>query len=219
MVVQIHVEDSGIGIAKEEWEKIFEPFYRIKGTHADGTGIGLSLVKQLVHLMGGEVGMDSTLGEGSDFWFSIPISKNIYHDERYDREIDKQYRKRLQSMQKKILYIEDNEANLQLVKEIFEPYPNITLRLAMNGQEGIKAALNEKVDLILLDINLPDMSGYEVFEILQGNEITKSIPVIALSAYAMKDELQKALKKGFAQYLTKPIHIEQFLETIEKLLT
>jgi PAS domain S-box-containing protein len=217
--IYIHVQDSGIGIAKEEWEKIFEPFYRIKGTHADGTGIGLSLVKQLVRLMGGEVGMNSTLGEGSDFWFSIPVVKNVYHDERCDRESGKHHRKRFQSMTKKILYIEDNETNLQLVKKIFEPYPNITLRFAVNGQEGIEVALNEKVDLILLDIHLPDMSGYEVFEILQENEITKSIPVIALSAYAMKDEIQKVLKKGFAEYLTKPINIEQFLETIEKLLT
>ncbi|HZG60066.1 MAG TPA: ATP-binding protein [Anoxybacillus sp.] len=217
--IYIHVQDSGIGIAKEEWKKIFEPFYRIKGTHADGTGIGLSLVKQLVHLMGGEVGMNSMLGEGSDFWFSIPVGKHVAHDERYGREIGKHHRKRLQSMTKKILYIEDNEANLQLVKKIFEPYPNITLRFAVNGQEGMEVALNEKVDLILLDINLPDMSGYEVFEMLQENEITKPIPVIALSAYAMQDEIQKALKKGFAEYLTKPIHIELFLETIEKLLT
>jgi PAS domain S-box-containing protein len=89
--IYIHVQDSGIGIAKEEWKKIFKPFYRIKGTHADGTGIGLSLVKQLVHLMGGEVGMNSTLGEGSDFWFSIPVVKNVYYDEQCDREIGKHH--------------------------------------------------------------------------------------------------------------------------------
>jgi PAS domain S-box-containing protein len=216
--IYIHVRDSGIGIAKEEWEKIFTPFYRIKGTHVDGAGIGLSLVKQLVQLMGGKVGMHSTLGEGSDFWFSLPVPVDVYTNELYQKESKKNQELKLQGIARKILYIEDNVSNLQLMKKILEPYPNITLLLATNGQEGIEFALNEKVDLILLDINLPDMSGYEVFEVLQENEITKTIPVIALSAYAMKDEIQKALKKGFIDYLTKPIDIKQFLRKIEKVL-
>jgi PAS domain S-box-containing protein len=216
--IYIHVQDSGIGIAKEEWEKIFNPFYRIKGTYVDGTGIGLSLVKQLVQLMGGEVGMHSALGEGSDFWFSLPVAVDVYTNDIYQKESKKNQEIKLQGIARKILYIEDNVSNLQLMKKILEPYPNITLLLATNGQEGIEFALNEKIDLILLDINLPDMSGYEVFEVLQQNEITKAIPVIAISAYAMKDEIQKALKIGFIDYLTKPIDMKQLLMKIGKVL-
>jgi PAS domain S-box-containing protein len=216
--IYIHVQDSGIGIAEEEKEKIFEPFYRIKGTRVDGTGIGLSLVKQLVQLMGGDVGVDSTLGKGSDFWFRLPVALDLDTNDAHKKECDTNQERKLQSIERRILYIEDNVSNLQLMKTILEPYPNITLLSATNGHKGIQVAINENVDLILLDMNLPDMSGYEVFDVLQKNKKTKSLPVIALSAYAMKDEIQKALKRGFTDYLTKPIDIKQLLGKIEKIL-
>jgi CheY-like chemotaxis protein len=216
--VYIHIKDSGMGIPQNELDKIFEPFYRIKGIKVDGIGIGLSLVKQLVELMGGELGVESEVGKGSDFWFSFPLVNDV-HDYRSKMRHSSLHQKISQPMeQKKILYIEDNRSNLNLVKNIIGSMSHLSLVSATCGKEGLDIALNEHIDLILLDMNLPDMTGYEAIEILQKNEWANHIPVIALSANAIPTEIQKALEKGFKDYITKPIDIKQLLEKIEKFL-
>jgi two-component system, sensor histidine kinase len=212
----IHIKDNGIGIPKKEYEKIFEPFYRIKGTEVDGTGMGLALVKQLIQLMGGTIGVESELGAGSDFWFSLPAVKGDYfggmnlHQERL-----------LQMGEKKILYIEDSEANLKLMEKILEPFPNFSLVSANRGKDGLKIAFHEQLDLILVDINLRDISGYKVLESLQEDGRTKQIPVIAFSADVASSEMEmlKIPKTGLREYMEKPLEVELFFRKLEQIFT
>ncbi|MGG0719986.1 PAS domain S-box protein [Robertmurraya massiliosenegalensis] len=214
--VFIHVIDNGFGISDAEQQQIFEPFYRGEHPHIEGTGIGLSLVRQLIHLMGGEVGVESRIGEGSDFWFSLPILSSLYVKQIHS--LDNHGIAPL-SYEKRVLYIEDNFANLQLVSEILQTINGITLLSAMRGDEGIQVALDQLPDLILLDLHLPDMHGFDVFEQLKANQRTAQIPVIALSANAMLDDIQLALRKGFEEYITKPIEVQSFLRKISTYLT
>lgn len=214
----VHIVDTGVGFSAEEYSKVFVPFYRIEGTKEEGTGIGLSLVKQLVHLMGGKISVTSHKGKGSDFCFCLPIPNDfrpvlrgaepIEPSAENDRKIDN-YR---------LLYIEDNESNLHLVSNIIQSQPSYTLLSARTGKEGLEMAANEQVDLILLDLNLPDIHGYEVFDLLKANEQTKDIVVIAVSANAMPQDIQYTLDKGFDNYLTKPLYVKEFLSIISETL-
>lgn len=213
----IHIRDNGIGIPPEQQSRIFEPFYRIGQASVEGTGIGLSLVKQLVELMGGRVGVESRSGGGSDFWFSLPI---IQLDEVDSEQHVVNNGVRFPKVKKKtVLYIEDNPANYRLVSNILGDMEEITLLSATNGQVGFQLANEHPIDLILLDMHLPDLGGFEVFEKLTAGERTKDIPVIALSANAMPDEINRALAKGFKEYITKPIDIGSFLKVLLKYLS
>ena len=214
--VIIHVIDNGVGIPKEEQSRIFEPFYRLDHSHVDGTGIGLSLVKQLVQLMGGELGLNSEIGRGSDFWFRLPTESLNAGDTREIR-VDK-YESSIGDENYQILYIEDNPSNLELVSEIIGVENGITLHSAETGLEGLQLASIRELDLILLDIHLPDMTGFEVLDQLKENPFTNHIPVIALSANAMPEDIHEALAKGFKEYITKPLHVPSFLQTISKYL-
>jgi CheY-like chemotaxis protein len=113
-----------------------------------------------------------------------------------------------------LLYVEDNPANLELVKQIIARHPNIRLLTAVNGKSGIEIANTSQPDVILMDINLPDISGVEALKILRGDTATAHIPVIALSANAMPRDIGKGLEAGFYRYLTKPINIKEFMDTL-----
>ena len=213
----VHVVDTGQGFTSEEYNKVFLPFYRINGTKEQGTGIGLSLVKQLVTMMGGSVGVSSMVGVGSDFWFTVPSLKNnpfneIAGNNRFpDVKVHHVYGK-------SVLYIEDNDANQFLVEKIFKKLSGCHLFSASSGYEGLKIASQEKFDLILLDLNLPDLHGYEVLELLKAIDKAKDVPVIAVSANAMPADIQLAIKKGFTAYLTKPFNINEFLQVVTEKL-
>jgi PAS domain S-box-containing protein len=207
----IHVKDTGLGIPDDLHERVFEPFYRVNHSDNEGTGIGLSLVKQLVKLMGGEIGLRSISGEGSDFWVSLPMIE-VNQDEEPILETSLMAFKEVKH--KKILYIEDNVANLELVTEIFCSIPEFSLYKAKTGMEGINIANESNIDLILLDMNLPDYCGCEVLDLLKANPQTSDIPVFALSANAMQEDIDHALAKGFNKYITKPIDIHSFLNEI-----
>jgi PAS domain S-box-containing protein len=215
--VIIHIMDTGIGISKDDQELIFEPFYRVKNSKVEGTGIGLSLVKQLVILMGGKYGVESRMGEGSDFWVGLPvvtIEKGHITDYIEGEKVLVPEMK-----QKTILYIEDNPSNLLLVSQIFKTVPEITLLSASTGREGVQLARTYPIDLILLDMNLPDFNGFEVMKQLQSSPLTKEISVIALSANAMPSDIHDALENGFKDYIIKPIEISSFLNGIIEQLT
>ncbi|WP_082091416.1 substrate-binding domain-containing protein [Domibacillus tundrae] len=214
----VHIVDTGIGISKEEYQKVFVPFYRIRDTKEAGTGIGLSLVKQLVHLMGGEISVTSTKGKGSDFSFCLPVPPNLKAVMRWDEQVEPPAAKDEKTDHYRLLYIEDNEANFQLVSNIIKSQPSFTLLSALTGKKGVEMAAKEKVDLVLMDINLPDIHGYEIFDMLKRNEQTKDIAVIAVSANAMPQDIQYALAKGFDNYVTKPINIKEFLTVIRETL-
>ncbi|WP_084544545.1 ATP-binding protein [Geobacillus proteiniphilus] len=215
--VVIHVKDNGIGIPDEEQENIFEPFYRIKGTHVDGNGIGLAFVKQIIRLLGGTIEVKSKLGVGSDFSFSLPAVSYFHGWPHSSRNKPVNQERLLKLGNKKILYIEDHISNLKLLEHILKPFPNLLLTFACNGGEGLQKAISGWFDLILIDIHLPDISGYTVLEMLQSDERTKHIPMIALSANAVPKEIERALKAGFTDYMTKPLEVNVFLEKLIKI--
>ncbi|PLR81357.1 ATP-binding protein [Bacillus sp. V33-4] len=214
--ITVYIKDTGIGFSNQYVDDIFEPFYRIKETNTEGTGIGLSLTRQLMQLMGGSIGAESVKGKGSTFWFSLPIHHELELTEPEDKnnnisswEIGKKFKST-------ILYIEDNLSNIDLLKEIIEAQTNYSVIIADSGKKGLDIIKNKKIDLVLLDINLPDINGYQVFNEMKQDENTNKIPVIALSANAINKDIQYTLDKGFDDYITKPININEFLLTIKK---
>ncbi|WP_423334765.1 ATP-binding protein [Neobacillus sp. 19] len=210
----VHIIDSGIGIPVTEQVKIFEPFYRINHVHEEGTGIGLPLVSRLIHSMGGNIGLQSDSGEGSDFWISLPLvdAPAVENEDSFPTVTEPQ----LEYTDFMILYIEDNLQNVQLVKEIFATIPGIHLISAMTGYEGMVLAMERKPDLILLDLNLPDLNGCDVFARIKANPACAQTPIIAVSANAMPNVIKQVRAKGFAEYISKPIDIPTLLSTIAK---
>ncbi|WP_240688909.1 substrate-binding domain-containing protein [Ammoniphilus sp. YIM 78166] len=213
-----HIVDTGEGFSAEESNKVFVPFYRIEGSREEGTGIGLSLVRQLINLMGGKIAVTSQKGIGSDFYFSLLLPNDQKAVMRWEEQVASPETKVDSTDHYRILYIEDNESNLHLVHNILKAQPSYTLLSARSGKEGLEKAAQERVDLILLDINLPDIHGYEVFDILKTRDELKDIPVLAVSANAMPQDIQYALDKGFANYLIKPLNVKEFLSTLNETL-
>jgi signal transduction histidine kinase len=218
-MMRLGIRDTGHGIAEDKKDKLFKPFERfdVNTEHIEGTGIGLTITKKLIELMGGTIGVESTIGEGSFFYIDIPVSIQAYSSQTEDRdEPDKSsltdYHK------KKILYIEDIPANVSLVKQILDSRQEIKLLSAQTAQDGIELAQVEIPDLILMDIHLPEMDGLTAFKKLQTINETKNIPTIALTADAMDGDIKKALNMGFKDYITKPIDVPSFLNTIDEIL-
>jgi PAS domain S-box-containing protein len=217
-LLYVHIADTGMGIPPDEQKRIFEPFYRINHARNDGAGIGLSLVYQLIQLMGGRLGVHSQIGEGSDFWFSLPLVDASKEKEQHLLENIEPGFSGVRNY--KILYIEDNPMNFQLIKEILSGEKEVTLLSAMTGKEGLEIVAKQPIDLILLDLNLPDLDGYEVLDGLKLNPKTRNIPVIAVSANAMPEDIDRALSKGFDEYITKPIDVTSLVKIIsEHLIT
>lgn len=205
----VRIKDSGIGISKEDQLKIFEPFYRVNNIHVDGTGIGLSIVKQLITLMNGQMGVMSEIEKGSEFWCSFPIVHSshfhlVNNEWKLELPVD--------DHMIHVLYIEDNISNLLLIKQIFQYEKNIVFHKATTGKQGVEMCLLHHYDLILLDISLPDYNGFEVFKMINS----KTMPIIAVSANAMPNDKQRAMDLGFSDYLTKPIEIISFLNVVSK---
>ena len=212
--VRIMVSDTGKGISIENQIDIFEPFNRLGAeyTEIEGTGVGLTIAKQLISLLGGKIGLESELNIGSTFWVECPIStKKLEKKEKVEKSNpsksnDKTYH---------ILYIEDNPANLRLIQFVIEKYKNIEMLSATNAEDGLNLAKENKLDLILLDINLPGMDGYEALKQFQNDTKTKDIKVLAISASAGARDIEKGLLAGFKRYLTKPINLGEFIEIIK----
>jgi signal transduction histidine kinase/CheY-like chemotaxis protein len=216
-VVLIEIRDTGIGISENMKHLVFEPFNRLGLDYSvtSGTGIGLSITKQLVEKMNGKVYFESKLGQGSTFYVEMPLCdpKNI---ERFDNnEINKVLSSEL-STPFIIIYVDDNFSNLEVVKQVISRRKNIRLITSSQALEGIELAKIEKPDLILMDIQMPKMGGREAFKVLQGDSRTKDIPVVALSADALKSDIDQTLSLGFKSYITKPLDMPKFLEEIDR---
>ena len=213
--LRIEVHDSGRGLAPEQLAQMFQPFNRL-GQEAgieEGTGIGLVVSKRLVELMRGEIGVESRVNVGSVFWIELDSTTDSpLPDAAPDVA-------RLQPVPagrhvRTLLYVEDNPANLMLVQRLLERRPDIHLLTARDGLRGIEIARSAQPDVILMDINLPGISGLEALGRLIADPATAHIPVVALSANAMPRDIDRGMKAGFFRYLTKPIRVNELMDTL-----
>ena len=218
---RISVRDTGAGLPPEKLTQLFQPFNRLgqEGSGAEGTGIGLVVAKRLVELMGGVIGVESAVGTGSVFWFELKtVAGSELAADEGEAAASAQPRAPRRARRHTILYIEDNPANMKLVEKIIARHPDIRLLTAISGKSGIEIARDSRPEVILLDINLPGISGIQVMNILREDPATKHIPVIAISANAMPLDIEKGMKAGFFRYLTKPIKVDEFMDTLDQAL-
>jgi PAS domain S-box-containing protein len=211
------VRDTGAGLPPEKLTQLFQPFNRLgqESSGDEGTGIGLVMSKRLVELMGGLVGVESTVGGGSVFWFELnSTAAPKLAVERVEPAAVARGRIELGAPLRTLLYVEDNPANLQLVEQLIARCPDMRLLSAVNGDLGVRLARDKQPDVILMDINLPGISGIQALEILRDDPATAHIPVLALSANALPIDIKKGLKAGFFRYLTKPIRVGEFMEAL-----
>jgi len=215
--VRVSIRDTGAGLSPEQVAQLFQAFNRL-GQEAggeEGTGIGLVVAKRLVELMGGCIGADSTVGVGSLFWFeliSVAEPKLVFDETAIAALAVPPVSRGVQI--RTVLSVEDNPANLKLVQQIIARHSEIRLLTAMNGNSGIEIARASRPDVILMDINLPDISGFAALKILNSDPATAHIPVIAISANAMRTDIERGLKAGFFRYITKPIRVDEFMEAL-----
>ena len=216
--VRISIRDTGIGLPEAKLGQLFQPFNRLGQEHSveQGTGIGLVMSKLLVEMMGGAIGVESSLGLGSVFWFDLDAAPTPWLGSEPDSSaaaapdpVDPASRVRT------LLYVEDNMANLQLVEQLIGRRPDLRLLTAATGQLGIDQARAHLPEVILMDINLPGISGIQALQRLRADPLTAHIPVLAISANAMLGDIRKGLDLGFFRYLTKPIKVDEFMETLD----
>ncbi len=218
--VRIAVIDTGIGIPDELHLEIFQPFHRLgaEKTNIEGTGIGLVICKRLIEGMGGRIGFNSTLGVGSRFWFELPEASGYESSTNLSLKAKVDVSDRQRSGGKYVLYIEDSPVNVEVMKHVFRMHQDIELIIAENAEAGLEMIQETQPDLVLMDISLPGMSGLEALHILKCNPETASIPVIAVSAAAMPNDIEAGLKAGFLAYLTKPFNVPELNALIRKAL-
>ncbi|HEY3376460.1 MAG TPA: PAS domain S-box protein, partial [Armatimonadota bacterium] len=220
--IRVSVKDTGEGLPAEKLAQLFQPFNRLgQETGAvEGTGIGLVVAKQLVELMGGSIGAESSVGVGSEFWIELMADVEpqlAFEEESPSPAVPLQA---LQSARRRtLLYIEDNPANMKLVEQLIARRPDLRLLTAVTAGLGIALARSSQPEMILMDINLPDISGIDAMKILHADPSTAHIPIVALSANAMPRDIEKGMEAGFFQYLTKPIKVSEFMETLNLTLT
>jgi CheY-like chemotaxis protein/two-component sensor histidine kinase len=220
-LTRISVKDTGAGLSPEKMAQLFQPFNRLgqEVGGVAGTGIGLVVTKRLAELMGGVLGVESTAGEGSVFWCElISCAAPQLIADNGDAAASDSPPVPAGARPRTLLYVEDNQANMKLVEQLVARRPDLRLLTAVDGTLGIQAARTAQPTVILMDINLPGISGVEALKVLRADRATAHIPVVALSANAMPRDIEKGLQAGFFRYLTKPIKIDEFMHTLDAAL-
>jgi len=217
--MHVSVRDTGQGLSAKKLAQLFQPFNRLgqEESTEEGTGIGLVVSKRLVELMGGAIGAHSTVGVGSDLWIELNLADphSLILDVAEELALlpsPAQFGATVRTL----LYVEDNEANMELVAQLVARRADIRLLRAVDGVRGIAMARTHLPDVILMDINLPGISGLEALGLLHADPATTHIPVMALSANAMPRDVEKGLEAGFFRYLTKPIKIAEFMLALDQ---
>ncbi len=216
--LRLCITDTGFGLTPQQQQHLFQPFNRLgaESSAVEGAGIGLIISRHMIELMGGCIGVESACGKGSTFWFELNLSAEAAQP-GVNPLPDGALRSDSGSC-RRVLYVEDNPANLKLVAQILTRRADFDLITAHNGELGLELALRHRPELIILDINLPGMDGYEVRRMLRLYDETRDIPVIALSANAMPHDVGRAMKAGFQAYVTKPLDIEKFLSAVDEVI-
>ncbi len=219
----IHVIDSGIGMDPERLAKVFDPYVRLTATEdIEGTGLGLSIVQKLIKLMDGTIGVKSEQGLGSHFWITLPLMTDadepIASATALPSTEKNAYQVPESSCQYQVLYVDDNASNLKLTAKMFLAISHLNLATVQDSTLAIAQALLQCPDVILLDINMPEMDGYQVLKAIQAIDVLKSIPVIALSANSMVEDIERGRVAGFSHYLSKPVDQTLLIQTIDQVL-
>jgi PAS domain S-box-containing protein len=218
--IRVTVKDSGVGIPLEKHASLFQPFQRAgqETGPIEGTGIGLVITRRLAALMGGDVGFHSVAGQGSEFWVSLPM-----HSSRRTSTVplplhDVDGEQLATQGLRRVLYVEDNPANVVFMQDLLSNFENIDLLVSPTAEAGIEIALRRQPDVIIMDINLPGMNGIEALRSLTAHADTQHIPVIALTAAASERDKEHGIKAGFYRYLTKPVKVDELIGALETLL-
>lgn len=215
---RITISDTGLGVPAEHREKLFEPFFRLpEHSRTPGTGIGLTITRRLIELMDGRLGLDTLTGEGSTFWVELPFAEeaiDLTSCERSSESLPVYAEADPQERRYTVLYIEDEPVNLNLMREILRRHREVKLLDAPDAELGLELARTKQPDVVLLDINLPGLDGFEALQIMKSRESTRSIPVIAVSAAAMPRDIRRAREAGFFEYVTKPIAIDELTKIL-----
>ena len=219
--IRLNVRDTGPGLSPDKLAQLFQPFNRLgqeRGAE-QGTGIGLVMSKRLIGLMGGVLGVESSVGAGSVFWCELgaAAAPGLEADTATSAAVARPLPQPGAPL-RTLLYVEDNPANLKLVEQLIARRPTLRLLSAVDGNMGIQLARANQPEVILMDINLPGISGIEALKILHDDPVTAHIPVVALSANAMPRDIEKGLAAGFFSYLTKPIKVKEFMEALDAAL-
>lgn len=219
---RIYVIDNGPGLSTAQQADLFKPFNRLgieNEEEVEGTGIGLVITKKIIELMQGKIGLKTQEGSGCQFWIELPVEVIPRLQEKIIDKVNQVDDSSIRTKYKHtVLYIEDNPANLRLVTQLLNRLPGLHLWSAPEPFLGLELASEHRPDLILLDINLPGMSGFEVLKHLRQRNATKDIPVIAISANAMPKDIEKGIEAGFDDYVTKPIDIKTLLQSVKQRL-
>lgn len=219
--LRISVRDTGLGIPKEVQSKVFQPFNRLGAERGKvaGTGIGLTIARRLVEAMSGRIGFSSTLGEGSTFWLELPQALPDKNSGTGGAACPlRRGQERAAQGGFRALYVEDSPENTALLADLLATLPNVTLFTAATARHGLDTAMRQRPDVIILDVNLPDMDGYCLLAELKARPETQHIPVLALSASAMPLDSARGLAAGFFRYLTKPLVVEEFMAALGEAL-
>ncbi|HEY5923821.1 MAG TPA: PAS domain S-box protein [Kofleriaceae bacterium] len=218
-VLRISVADDGIGIPEDKRGKIFEPFHRAgqETGPIQGTGIGLAISKRLAELMHGAVGFTSETGKGSLFWVEVPVARALSVAPAV-AEPPSPTLTFADGLRHKIVYVEDNPSNIAFMRELIDDLPGLELITAPTAEIGLELIRAHLPRVVIMDINLPGMSGFDATKQLAAWPETKAIPVIALSAAALTRDTSRAVSAGFYRYLTKPVKVDELMATLEEIL-